>query len=249
MLKVRLLFLVTVFCFLGFIFCYATPTTHIWAPSVEVQPYKKWHLTSDFYFPIEKDKQGERPNTITNVGLTVGVLSSNILQLELGFDHKSGLDELDDYPIYFNAKLGIPENVISRFIPALAVGIYDVGTKNDKTNYNILYVKTAKSFFVNDISLGKLSFGYFYGNSKLLLDRNNNKDNNDIFWAWERTLSEITDKLWVCVEYMGTESSYGSWNFGFSYKLDQNICVLFGYDVYNNKDLADTVTFQIDIDF
>jgi len=229
--------------------CYATPSTHIWAPSTDVQPYKKWHLTSDFYFPSERDSAGNRPNTITNLGLTVGVLPFEKLNMEVGFDHKSGTGDLDDYPIYFNTKLGISENAFGEYFPALAVGIYDVGTKDDRTDYNIVYGKAAKTFSLDDFSLGRFSVGYFRGSSKLLLDKNGNKDNDGVFAAWERTLSEITDKLWVCVEYMGTESSYGSWNFGFSWKFADNVSALFGYNIYNNRDLADTVTVQVDIDF
>lgn len=61
-----------------------------------MQPYKKFHLTSDFYFPSERDAQGNRPNTITNLGLTVGILPFEKLNMEVGFDHKSGTGDLDD---------------------------------------------------------------------------------------------------------------------------------------------------------
>lgn len=227
----------------------ATPSTHIWAPSTDVQPYKKWHITSDFYFPAERDSQGSRPDTITNLGLTVGILPFEKLQMEVGLDHKTGLGDLDDYPMYFNGKVGIPEDSLSEFFPALALGVYDVGTKHNETNYNIIYGKTAKTFYINGLSLGRFSIGYFYGNPKLLLDKNENRDNNGIFSAWERVLSEITDKLWVCVEYMGTRSSYGTLNFGFSYKFNENTSAIFGYNIYNNRNLADTFTVQIDIDF
>ena len=68
----------------------ATATTHIWAPSTDVQPFGKWHLTSDFYFPVEKDSVGSRPDTVTNLGLTVGVLPFQKFNMEVGFDHKTG---------------------------------------------------------------------------------------------------------------------------------------------------------------
>ena len=44
---------------------YATPSTHIWSPSTDVQPYKKWHLTADFYVPTESNSDGSRANTFT----------------------------------------------------------------------------------------------------------------------------------------------------------------------------------------
>lgn len=240
--------------------CYATASTHIWAPSTDVQPYKKWHLTSDYYVPTESNSSGARPNTITNLGLTVGVLPFEKLNAEVGFDHKSGYGDLDDYPWYFNTKLGIPENAYGRFFPALAIGIYDVGTKENKTSSNVTYFKAGKTFYTGDFCSGKrfspadgfcfgrFSAGYFRGDSDLLL-HGTKKDNDGALLAWERTMTEISDKLWVCLEYQGTRSSYGAWNAGFSWKFADNVSGLFGYNFYNDRDLADTYTVQIDIDF
>jgi len=228
--------------------CYATATTHIWAPSTDVQPYRKWHLTSDFYVPTENNSDGTRANTITNLGLTVGVLPFETLNAEVGFDHKSGYGTLDDYPWYFNTKVGIPENAYGKFFPALAVGIYDIGIKNDKTDYNVLYGKAGKTFSIDNVSLGRFSVGYFKGDSKLLT-HNGKKDNDGALLCWERTMTEISDKLWVAIDYQGSRSSYGATNVGFSYKFSGNTSVIFGRDFYNDKDLADTYTVQLDIDF
>lgn len=228
---------------------FATASTHIWAPSTDIQPYLKWHITSDLYLASEKDSQGNRPDTITNLGLTVGILPFEKLQAECGFDHKTGLGELDDYPMYFNAKVGIPEGSWGDFSPALAMGIYDLGTKHNKTDYNIVYGKIAKTFSVKGFSVGRFSGGYFYGNPKLLLDEDNNRDNKGAFFAWERVMSELSEKLWVCLEYMGTRSSYGTMNLGFSYKFTDTVSALVGYNIYNNRNLVDTITLQLDIDF
>lgn len=241
--------IVGLFLLTGTAALYATPSTHIWAPSTDVQAYGVGHITGDFYIPAEKDAADNRPSTITNTGLTVGILPFEKFNVEAGFDHKSGLGDLDANPMYFNAKGGIPEGAFGEFFPALAVGAYDIGTKDDRTDYNIIYGKAAKTFSVKDFSLGRFSVGYFSGNDKLLLDKNGEKDNDGVFAAWERTLSEISDKLWVCAEYMGTESSYGAWNFGLSWKFADNVSMIFGYDLYNNRDLANTVTIQCDIDF
>ncbi|MDD5072370.1 MAG: hypothetical protein PHX64_03940 [Candidatus Omnitrophica bacterium] len=230
--------------------CFATATTHIWAPSTDVQAYGVVHITpGDVYIPVNKDKFGNRVNVITNEGLTVGVLPFEKFNIEVGFDNKTGYGELDNYPIYFNAKGGIPEGAFGEWFPALAVGAYDIGTKADKTNSNVLYFKGAKTFKINDFNLGRLSVGYFNGNGKLLRGPNGGKDNADVFGAWERTMSEISDKLWLCVEYQGTKSSYGCWNFGGSWKFSDNVSLLVGFDHYNNRNFADTVTVQVDIDF
>lgn len=227
---------------------FATATTHIWAPSADIQPYKKWHLTSDFYVPAESDVNGARPNTITNFGLTVGVLPFEKLNAEVGFDHKSGYGALDDYPWYFNFKVGIPEGSFGELSPKLAVGIYDIGTNSEKTGYNLFYGKAGKTISLGDFSLGTFSLGYFSGDSDLLL-HSGKEDNDGALICWERTMSEISDKLWVAVDYQGSRSAYGAWNLGFSYKFSDNTAVLFGYDIYNDRDLADTYTVQVDIDF
>ena len=38
-------------------------------------------------------------------------------------------------------------------------------------------------------------------------------------------------------------------NYGFSWKFANNVSLLVGYDVYNNTDLANTATVQLDVDF
>jgi hypothetical protein len=69
--------------------------------------------------------------------------------------------------------------------------------------------------------------------------------------AWERTMNELSDKLWLCMEYMGGNSLYGTFNVGASWKFSDNVVLLAGYDVYNNDklNLPDTFTLQVDVDF
>ena len=227
---------------------FATATTLIWAPSTDVQPYKKWHVTADFYVPTESNADGSRANTITNAGLTVGVLPFEKLNAEVGFDAKSGYGSLDKYPMYFNAKVGIPENAYGKYFPAFAVGIYDIGTEADKTNDNVFYARFAKSFSWKGLDLGRLSAGYFVGNNRLLV-HGGKKDNQGGLFAWERTMKEVSDKLWICAEYQGSESSYGAMNLGFSWKFSDNVALLCGYQMYNDPNLANAFTIQTDIDF
>ena len=226
---------------------WATATTHIWAPSTDVQAYKKWHITADYYVPTENDVNDARPASVTNTGLTVGVLPWEKLNAEVGFDHKSGTG-VDDYPFYFNTKVGIPENAYGAYFPALAVGIYDVGTKSDKTDFNVAYFKAAKTFSLGGFSLGRFSLGGFQG-KKELLTYGDKASNKGVLACWERAIPEISDKLWVAVEYQGSKSAYGTWNVGGSYKFSENTSVLIAYDFYNNRNLANTYTVQVDIDF
>jgi hypothetical protein len=232
---------------------FSTATTHIWAPSTDVQAYRVWHITSDMYLPVEGDTNGVRTPAVTNIGLTVGVLPYEKVNMEVGFDHKSGYGLFDRYPLYFNAKFGVPEGALVDHSPAFAVGIYDIGTKSyDKdthvgTDYNIVYGELAGTID----PLGRLSLGYFSGKKELLVDERGEADNTGVLVAWERTMTELSDKLWLCVEYMGSQSAYGTLNFGASWKFADNVSLLAGYDAFNNADLnlPNTFTVQVDIDF
>ena len=228
---------------------FATASTHIWGPSTDIQGFKVWHITGDMYLPVEKDDAGNRWSTVTNLGLTVGVLPFKNLNAEVGFDHKSGLGMIDDYPLYFNFKIGVPEGACNPICPAIAVGAFDIGTKSDYNNYDVIYAKVAKTINVNGKNLGRLSVGYFSGNEDLLRDSNGEKDNSGVMAAWERTFPELSDKFWFCIEYMGTESAYGTMNVGASWKFAPNVAMLAGYDIFNKSDIPATTTIQFDIDF
>jgi len=248
---------------------YATPSTHIWAPSTDIQPYKKVHVTSDFYFPTTgkgttADNYDQHNYVLEVYGLTFSLLSDkpeeNALgklwqpmgkvMAETGFDYKKGLGSvLDSYPWYFHVKAGVPEDAYFKYMPAFAAGVYDVGTRRNKTNNDLWYVKAAKTVALAGINVGRFSAGYFWGNGRLLRDKDGLRDNAGPLVAWERTMSELTDRLWLCVEYQGTQSSYGALNAGFAWKFTPAIAAIVGYDIYNNRNLTDTLTLQVDIDW
>lgn len=265
MRKLVIVALTVLGCCLLVTFCYATPSTHIWAPSTDIQPYKKIHLTGDFYFPTTKKDSADNHLHVNQVyGLTFSLLSDkpedNLLgkfwfplskvMAEAGFDYKKGYGSvLDTYPWYFHFKLGLPEGAYFEYMPALAIGAYDIGTKHDKTDYDLWYVKAGKTVTINGLNLGRFSLGYFSGSGKLLRDKDGLRDNNGALVCWERVMTELSDKLWLAVDYQGTQSSYGALNFGFAWKFTDNISAIAGYDIYNNRNNTDTVTLQVDIDF
>ena len=251
---------------------FATPSTHIWAPSTDIQPYKKIHSTADFYFPTTGKGPNDQHNYVLQVyGLTFSVFSDkpeeNLLgkiwkplgkvMAETGFDYKKGLGSfLDSNPWYFHFKFGIPEGY-SKFTcplgnidtPAFVVGAYDMGTRSHRTNYNVWYFKIAKTIDIAKFNLGKFSAGYFNGNGRLLRDKDGLRDNAGPMLAWERTMCEISPKLWLSVDYQGTQSGYGAMNYGFAWSFTPDISAILGYDIYNNRNLTDTITLQLDVNF
>ncbi len=219
----------------------ATPSTQIWIPSTDIQPFKTFHFGLDEYITTEGDTEG---SILTNIGLTAGLLPFEKIQLEAGIDYRDTGGE-HAQPFLFNAKLGVPEDAMFKGSPALAVGGYDFGTKKDVTNANIGYGLIAKTFS----KVGRLSVGYYYGNGEVLVDKDGNKDNHGILLSWDRTISEISDKLWAAVDFQGGKSSYGALNFGVAWKFAPNVGVIFGYDTYNESGIKPTATIQLDIDF
>lgn len=225
----------------------ATPSTQIWSPSTDVQPYSLWHLTSDTY--VRTSKAGAITNNVYDAGLTVGVLPFEKLQLEVGFDYmETGTNSpADRSPMYFNAKLGIPENAFAAGSPALAIGGYNFGTRAGLTTQNITYALAAKTL----PTLGRFSAGYYRGSRRVLVDENGRPANDGVILTWDRTMTEISDKLWFAIDYASGKSANGALNIGFAWSFAKNVSVIFAYDIYNNKSTGgkDTFTTQVDINF
>ncbi|TGU70246.1 hypothetical protein E4633_18785 [Geomonas terrae] len=220
----------------------ATPSTQIWIPSTDVQAFKSLHLGIDNYTRTSSGGSDFRPN-VYDLGLTAGVLPFEKVQAEVGVDYMTyGINTLDSNPLSFNAKLGTPEDSLFSGSPALAFGGYGFGTKKDLTDSNIVYGLAAKTLPV----VGRLSAGYYVGNDKVIGDKN-----DGVLLSWDRTMSEISDKLWVAADYQGGDNTVGAFSFGASWAFTKNVSVILGYDIYNDQSMAgkNTFTTQLDINF
>lgn len=209
----------------------ATPSTQIWNPSTDIQPAKTWHFGIDNYFSIF-DNETKAYSFPTDIGLTYGLIKNVEVGIDLFFPTKD--------PLFFNTKFGLPEKEI---LPAVAGGIFGVGTSED-TSYNIVYFLLAKTF----APIGRFTGGIYIGNEKLLVNDLGQKDNTGIILSWDKVL---TKKIWASVDYASGNNFYGSLSFGISYSFTQNISMVFGYVIYNNKvlNINDTFTTQLDINF
>jgi hypothetical protein len=249
----KILLALIILCSISGELLFSTPSTQIWIPSTDFQKWKTMHLGLDNYIRTSKIA-GIRGAGMFDIGLTTGLLPFEKFQGEIGVDYLSmGDSNYDDYPIYFNAKIGFPEGAIFKGSPALAVGAYNIGLKKNLTDYNIVYGLIAKTIPF----LGRVSAGYYTGNDKVLVDENLNKANSGLLLSWDRTMSEISDKLWLAVDYQGGKNYLGALSFGASWAFSKNVSVIFGYDIYNNKKAyyntnnqnANTFTAQVDINF
>jgi len=250
----RIAFAAAFLCAVSFGTALATPSTIVWIPSVDIQPYKTGHLTFDTYLRAKENPDGTRTAPIVDLGLTAGILPYQKIQAEAGFDLIDQPGDAGKYPFFVNAKVGTPEDAWFKGSPALAVGGYNFGTKSGDarngevaTNQNIVYAIGGKTIPV----IGRFEAGYYVGNKKVLVDENANSDEKGVLLSWDRTITEISDKLWVGVDYQGGKNALGSLNFGASWAFAKNVSIIFGYDVYTKKTTGgqNTYTVQLDINF
>lgn len=248
----------------------ATPSTQVWIPSTDIQAFKTVHLGIDNYFRASSKPKSPptgistRDANVMDIGLTFGVLPFEKLQMEVGIDYLViANDPNDNHPISGNFKIGTPEGSLFTHSPALAVGMYNIGPSQSASNapfvvsgQNLMYVLASKSLPAIGVvpSLGRLSAGYYNGSKNALQDTRldpNTSQNEGVLLSWDRTMSEISDKLWMAVDYMGGNNVMGAVNIGVSWAFSKNVSVIFGYDIYKEKALAgnNTFTTQLDINF
>lgn len=222
----------------------ATPSTQIWIPSTDVQPYKTLHFGSDAYLRTKSNPDGSRTPPMVDLGLTGGVLPFGKVQAEIGIDVMASGTAADKNPLYFNGKIGTPEGSLFTGSPAIAAGGYNFGTKHGVTNFNVVYGLAAKTLPV----AGRLSAGWFAGNDRLLADRDGRPDEKGVLLSWDRTLAEISDRLWAAVDYQGSDSALGALSFGLSWAFAKNVSVIFGVDITNEKATGGENTFTVQVD-
>ncbi len=220
-----------------------------------------------------------RDSNVYDIGPEAGILPpvpflGDKLQMEAGFDfYGNSTEPNDNHPFSGNFKIGVPaEDALFKHSPAIVVGMYNVGPTNYggpsnvgtpnfslgtapavASGQNIAYVLAAKTLpAIGAIpSLGRFSAGYYHGSARALVDPNGHSANDGVLLSWDRTMSEISDKLWMAVDYQGGNNVDGALNVGFSWAFAKNVSVIFGYDIYKEKALAgnNTFTTQLDINF
>jgi len=234
----------------------ATPSTQIWIPSTDIQAFGTVHLGIDNYFRASTNPASltGRDANVLDIGPEVGILPFEKIQAEIGFDYLViAQNPNDSHPFSGNFKLGTPEDSLFKFSPALAVGMYNVGPTNYNkiiasaitSGQNIVYGLAARTLPI----IGRISAGGYHGSERALHDLNGHSANDGALVSWDRTISEISDKLWLAVDYMSGNNVDGAVSFGESWAFSKNVSLFFGYDIYTHKDLsgANTFTTQLDI--
>ncbi len=216
----------------------ATPSTQVWIPSPDVKGFGEVNIGIDYYGRFSQSSTAG--SNMFDLGATVGVSPFDNIKLEIGVDYLTtnfqNDNQYDKHPFYFNAKLGTPEDAFGiKYLPALAVGIYNMGTFDRpdmgvSTRQNIVYGLVGKTFPI----VGRFSAGGYYGSQRALSTGTNQKNSNSGAMAsWDRTMSEISDKLWLSVDYMSGNNANGAVSVGGSWAFTKNISLLVGAVFFN----------------
>jgi hypothetical protein len=229
----------------------ATPSTTYWTPMVmDIQGYKVGHLGIDNYFKVEKVPSGELASFPTDVGLTVGVLPFEKVQMEIGVDALYS----SDFPYFFNGKIGAPEDALFKGAPALQIGIFNVGTKNKVTNQDIVYGVIGKTIPV----LGRVTVGPYIGNAAALKNPDGNTANTGYMVAFDHGFLPTKDaagneysKVVLAADYASGKNAIGGGGTGLYYYFTKDVSLLTGPVWFNDKAVNGTWkwTTQIDINF
>ncbi len=213
----------------------AAPSGTYWTPETpDLQPEGVLNIGVNNYFTVFRKLDNGGGALPTDTGLTIGILPFKKLQMEIGVD----LLEPADYPLYFNAKAGSPENELFRGSPALYVGIFNTGTKKGVTDQNVVYGVVGKTF----PSVGRLSAGPYIGNRRVLVDGDGDKANKGFMIAFDHGFMHVQDKdgngyhrVVFAADYASGRNAIGGGGFGLYYYFTKDISLLTGPVWFNDE--------------
>lgn len=249
--KIALAMMLVAFVFTAGI-AHATPSSTYWTPMTpDIQSYGVPHLGVDSYFTVFRKASNGGGSFPTDAGLTLGVLPFEKVQMEVGVD----LLESSDHPLYFNAKIGTPENALFKGSPTLQLGIFNVGTQTSgpsRTDQNIVYGVIGKTFD----PIGRFSVGPYIGNSKVLVDHNGDKKNTGVMVAFDHGFVPIKDKdgnvdynkVVFAADYATGKNALGGGGFGLYYYFTKDISLLTGPVWFNEKEINGKWKWTVQLD-
>ena len=94
-----------------------------------------------------------------------------------------------------------------------------------------------------------MSAGWYIGNAALnFKDQHGNTDNNGVLLSWDRTMTEISDKLWLGGGLPGRRQRVRRGQLRRILGVLQERLALVGYDVYTRKATGGQPTFTTQLD-
>ena len=225
----------------------ATPSSTYWTPmTMDIQSYGVLHLGVDNYFTVLRKTDNGGSSFPTDIGLTMGVLPFNKIQMEVGADWL----ESSDHPFYFNAKIGTPEDSLFNGSPALAIGIFNAGTETGVTDQDVGYAVIGKTI----PWVGRLSAGPYVGNKKALGAGTGDAETVGFMAAFDHGFMPVKDKagefnrLVVAADYASGNNAIGGGGFGLYYYFTKDISLLTGPVWFNDESINGKWKWTIQLD-
>ena len=220
---------------------WATPSTTYWTPcTIDIQPAGVTHLGLDDYFTVGSTQPvAQFP---TDLGLTFGANLPGKAAAEFGFDILSpGAN-----PLYFNAKIGYRECVLSKNAPAIQLGFFNFGTRSDVTNQNIAYLTVGKSL---PNGRTRIAASYYAGNGGVLRSGAGDKDNTGFMAAFDHAI--VPGKWVLAGDYASGKNAIGGGGIGVYYYFTKDISLLAGPVWFNDSAIngPTKMTAQLDVNF
>lgn len=221
---------------------WASPSSLFWTIcTTDVIDPQTSHLDIDNFFTIFK-KNGS--SFTTDIGYEYGLFSYNNIQCEIGVDYLTGRDN----SFLFNAKLGIEEDKLFHNAPSCSIGIFDVGTKRHKTDYNVVDVVVGKSLpdalgtlyaglYQGTHTLGKHRKGFMLGYKRGFYKTVNEHDRTDYY------------KCALMIDYCSGKNVLGGTGVGVVYSFTPTISVTTGPVWFQDKKANGSFKWSVQFDF
>jgi hypothetical protein len=226
----------------------ATPSTTVWTPATTyTQPYLVPHLSYDTYVA----EKGLLQNTY---GVTMGVIPSDKVQGEIGFDVFYPGFTNDFFQV--NGKLTLVEGALAKWSPALSLGVANLGFKSDVSDYDLLHGTLGKAFPIGTIGVG----GYYGAGSKILWTNSAGSEERAGFMA-SYVSPDIKiglpglEKIVLSADYASGKNWFGAFGASASLYFNSNVAILTGPVFFTDSDFYKAAygtdwmwTAQLDVD-
>jgi len=224
----------------------ATPSSVYWTVcTTDIQADDIWHFGLDNYFTIFNGG-GHGSSLPPDVGLTYGLFHWGDLAAEVGIDYLGGAKD----PVFFNAKVGMAENVLFSKAPSWSVGIYNVGTRTagrGRTNQNIVDFILGTSLperiggnlyiaaFSGSRAMGKNWQGWMIGFLRNFCKTKDCKDKEYYKWV-------------LAADYASGKNTIGGGGAGLYYYFTPDISLLMGPVFFNDAKINGHWKWTIQLD-
>jgi len=253
----KLLVLVILFFSLMLVSGNTTPSTTYWTPAVmDIQPFGIFHIGIDNYFDTTRPSDSVGVSAFpTDVQVEVGIIPFDKVQMEVGIDALYA----QQYPYYFNAKLGTPEDSFFKGQPGIDVGIFNVGTHakvtpdSGRTDQDIMDVIVGKTL---PFGLGRIHLALYQGNKEVLVASDGSVQNKGGMIAYDHSFCPVKDKdnndyykIEFAADWASGKNAIGGGGAGIYYFFTKDISLLVGPVWYNDIQINGSwkITTQLDI--